>query len=92
MHKIVNVFVKEPCTGWGPYIYRDMNKSYKSEREIVENFCDNFNFISLRTHKSKIVGGSSVFRLEMVTKYQQEHPECNQAEYQAELVVTEVKQ
>ena len=93
--QIVNIFIKEPCTGWGKYNWEEASvKPYENLNELLEDFSnhgqyDFERFKILRSWQEKIVGGCSVYHVEMKTEHQINTPDVNQAEYEAIITILE---
>lgn len=93
--ELVEVFVKEPCSGWAPYKWEEIGtKPYDSIEELLQDFashgkysCERYKI--LKSWQKRIVGSCFVYCLEMKSEYQLEHPEHNQAEYHATLIISE---
>ena len=92
---IANVFIKEPCTGWGPYKWDKIgHEPYEDLNELLKAFAshgeyDSDKFQILRSWQEKIVGNCLVYHLEIKTIYQTKHTEVNQAEYEAIITIVE---
>lgn len=91
--RLVEAFVSAPCTGYSPYKWDEIGKKdYKHLTDLLDDFALHetyscMRFVILRSWQKRIVGNISVYEVEMKTEYQQEHPEHNQAEYKATLVI-----
>ena len=95
--RIVEIFIKEPCTSWNPYNWENIgNIWYDSLKDLFEDFAnhgqyDFQKFKILRSSSKRFVGRYiREYEVDMKTLDQLNRPEVNQAEYKAIIIITEV--
>lgn len=92
---IANAWLREPVTSWEPYKWDEIGrKHYENLEELLEDFTKHEKYSSaryktLRSWQKRIVGNCFIYCLEMKSEYQVEHPEHNQASYEAEITIVE---
>ena len=91
---IVSAFVRTPIGGWNPFKRWDKigRENYDDLDGVLRDFeSDGLDggFIIQKQWPKRQVGNCTVYGFELKTAYQQEHPECNQAECEAEITVWE---
>ena len=86
--KVVNIFLKNPTSGWNPFDCSKFNKDYRFTDEFAEDFCLN-NGTSFMLVKKEVDcrNGALIVRLELKSQYSINHPDSNQAHYFVEAVM-----
>lgn len=87
--KLVNAFIKDPCTGWTPLEpISDYKGSYSCTDEFAEDFINTFG-IKFRLFKKEVelIGSAYLVHLTLTSVYADKHPESNQAHYYLDAVL-----
>ena len=80
--KLASIFIYEPCISWKPRDRHEYSYNFSCSDAFAEEVCIKENMV-LVSKEVECLGGAVVVHLEMKSNYSVNHPEANQAHYQA---------
>lgn len=86
--KVINIFLRNPISGWNPIDCSKFDKDYGCTDEFAEDFCLNYDTKFMLVKKEvECIYGAMIVRLELKSQFSITHPDSNQAHYNVEAVM-----